>query len=747
MGASAWAEDTVGARPTLEEIVVTANKRTERLSEVAAAVSAVQGEDLTKRNLLQIQDFAAQVPGMTFQPVGAFGTRIILRGLDSGGAGATVATVIDETPLSYSTSTAIGAVTVADIDTYDMERIEVLRGPQGTLYGATAEGGLIKYVTKAPRLDRFNAGVQVEAESVDQGGVGGTGRGYLNLPLVDNRLALRLTGFYKNIEGYIDNPLIGQKDINGGRRYGGRAQLLFQASDALSFRLTAFTQEQHVGDTSTVQVVGANTHPSTPSANQYDFIDGSGHLVHNSYLASPIDSQDTYYSLVTNYNAGFADVISATSYGEVNHNVSLDDSDSNLAPGYTYSNAVSPAYGQLTDVVEAQRNNLKKFNQEIRLSSKPGSSLFGMKLDWQGGLFYTHEDILFDQFYIPIANATKKDLSSVYPIGGSNLPSTYDEGSVFGQVTAHLTQKFDVALGGRYSENHQWSQVYNHAGLAYGATDVLHPAIKTSEDKFTYSVTPRYHFTDDAMAYVTVASGYRPGGPVLAISGAPADLPTTYKPDNTVNYEIGFKGDFLERKVSVDVAAFYIDWSDVQIDSLVTSVTTHTTFTVTGNAGAAVSKGFEWTLSYAPIRGLSISDIGSYVDAHLTVDALALGGHSGDRLAYVPDWSNTLNVDYEWTLMDHYRAFVGGSWNFVGKRYSGFTASTAVGDHVALPSYNVFNGQVGVTFDKYTVEFFAHNIANGRGLTNYSTGGGHAQTGTASIIQPRTVGVRLSADF
>jgi len=742
--AAAQVEAAIADADDGKELVVTANKREERLFEVASAVSAMKGEDLARRNLLQVQDFAAQVPGFTFQPVNAFGTRLILRGLASGGAGATVATVVDETPLSYSTSTAIGAVTIADIDTYDLARVEVLRGPQGTLYGATAEGGLLKYVTNPPKLGTFEGGGQIEVEGVDQGDVRGTVRGFINVPLVSDRLALRLTGFYKGLAGFVDNPLLGIKDANGGHRYGGRADLLFEASDRLTARLTLFGQAQHVDDTGQIQVVGANARPTTPPANQYDPIDGKGHLVRNSALPSPIDGKNGFASLVLNYEAGFADILSATSYGRVDHKVKLDASDNNLAPGYVFADAGAGIYGRSVAIVQDQTNNLAKFNQEIRLSSRPGSTMFGMGVDWQGGLFYTHEDIKFDQFYSAVARSNGAAITSP-PLGGSNLPSTYEEVSAFGEMTLHFSPRFDIALGGRYSENWQWSQVLNHAGVIYAPTAVLYPEVNTHESKFTYAVTPRFRVNDDVMIYAKVASGYRPGGPILAIPGAPADIPKTYGADSTVNYEIGFKGQFLDKRVSIDVAAFHIDWSNIQIDTRVTSTTTGASFGITSNAGSAVSKGLEWSLAVMPVRGLTIATVGSYVDAHLTADAPGLGGRSGDRLSYVPDWSNTVNVDYEWTAFGDSRAFVGASWNYVGTRYNGFTASTAVAGHARIPSYDSLNAQAGLDLGRFMVEIYARNLTNSFGLTNYSTGNGYARTGLASIIQPRTLGLRLSA--
>jgi outer membrane receptor protein involved in Fe transport len=730
------------------DIVVTESKRSERLIDVPSSVSAVTGADLEKRNLLQVQDFAAQIPALSFQPVGNSGTRVILRGLNSGGAGATVATLVDDTALSYSSSLSTGAFDIANLDTYDLERIEVLRGPQGTLYGAAAEGGLIKYVTNPPNLTKIQAGLQAEAEGVDQGGIGATGKGFINLPVINDRLALRLTGFYKDIEGYIDNPLLGLKDADGGRRYGGRAQLLWQATDDFTVRLTAARQWQRLNDNGLVQVVGANTSPNDPPANQFDLIAG-GRLQQNTANPNASRSDTQNYSMSLKYGTGFADFFSSTSFGRINVALRQDISSINVVPGVTLAQVFGGAYGQPINIYGASgnRNNLSKFNQEFRVSSKPDTDIFGVRVDAQAGVFYSHENITFDQFYDARSDATGAVLTTPAPLGGSRLPAKYEEISGYADFTVHFTPKFDIEAGGRYTSNQQTAQVFNFAGLLNGPADVVNPRIDTHETKFTYSVAPRYHFSDDFMVYARIASGYRPGGPEHPVPGAPADLPTTYKADSTVNYETGLKGAFFDKAVSVDIAAFYIDWKDIQINTLVSSQTTGQVFAITGNAGQAVSRGVEWSLSYTPFHGLTISDVGSYVDAHLTQDAPGLGGKDGDALAYVPDWSNTANIDYGWTAFGGRRAFVGVSWSYVGTRYTGFTASPATANHVKLPTYSTFNAQIGMNSGRYRLEIFASNLTNKRGLTDYSSGNGYDLTGTAQIIQPRTIGIRLGFGY
>lgn len=743
--ASAAAEGSTTANQ-VEEVVVTANKREQRLIDVSAAVSAVKGEDLMNRNILQVEDLATQTPALAIQSAGNRATRVILRGLNSGGAGATIATVIDEAVLSYSSGTSNGAIDIANLDTYDLSRIEVLRGPQGTLYGAAAEGGIIKYVTNAPNLTKMEGGAEGEVESVDQGGIGYTVRGFVNAPLATDHVALRLTGFYKQIEGYVDNPLINRDDANNGHRYGGRAQLLIQATPDLSLRLAAFIQNQSFNDDGQVQVKGAAFTAGNPPADQFDVL--GDRLQHNELLLNPSKNSTKLYSAVIKWEPAFADVLSATSYGAVDTVFSTNITDYPLVPGFTYGDLFGSIYGEAVNLPGRQQNKLGKFNEELRISSKPNSQVFGMPVDWQGGIFYSHEDVTFNQFYDARSVATGQLLTVPLPVGGSFLPATYDEVSEFANATLHFTPQFNIAVGGRYSESWQTSQVTSFAGLLNGPVDTINPELRPPHEKrVTWSVAPQFRFNDNAQVYARVATGFRPGGPELLIPGAPPDFPVSYKADSTTNYEVGFKGQLLDGRVSVDVAAFYIDWTDIQIITQYTSTTSGQVFNVTGNAGQAVSQGFEWNLGFVPIDGLTLGFTGSYVDAHLTQDAPFLGGVSGDKLTYVPDWTVTLNADYRWPISQSAEAFVGGSVSYVGKRYGDFSAVPFYENHPELPTYTTFSLRAGVEVGQTTFQVFGNNLSNERGVMNYTNIGGYANTGLIQILQPRSFGARIGVTF
>src|SRR5579871_3612214 len=267
---------TTSAAPatTLDEVVVTATKREEKLHDVAMSITAVTGEDMLRRIETGFTDFAAQVPGLAIEALDAGTNRIILRGQNVGSVGATVATTVDDIPFFMSGAQADGSFFSANVDTWDLKRVEVLRGPQGTLYGAAAEGGLIKYVTNAPDLTRTEGAVTVGGETVQDGQSAGFLKGLVNLPFWDNKAALRVSAVEEGQPGWIDDPATGQKNINDGSKYSVRGSLLLKPTDAFMARLTVFNQHLDTHGNEFVQVVGAAANPLAPPANQFDPVNG-----------------------------------------------------------------------------------------------------------------------------------------------------------------------------------------------------------------------------------------------------------------------------------------------------------------------------------------------------------------------------------------------------------------------------------------------------------------------------------------
>jgi iron complex outermembrane receptor protein len=707
--------DGAGTAADRQEIIVTANKRAERLLDVAGSISVVDTKALDQRQALDLQDLARSVAGLNLQQGATPGVnRIILRGLNAGGDGATVASVVDDAPLSFSGANTNGAFVASDFETYDLQRVEVLRGPQGTLYGATSEGGLVRYVTNPANPSRLAAGAQVGGSTVARGDTDGFARVYLNLPLGE-KAAIRFTSFYDGIPGWGGNPQLGEKNINSGRRYGGRASLLLKPTENLTVTALALYQNGKFFGNGSVEVNGL-TKPSDP----FGLIGGYTYRSNTQNLAT---NKYQLYSLNLSLDLGFGKLQSITSYGKIDV-MSLNDVQS-------FANALVPN----SSVRSNNTIGLGKFSQELRLVSDAGTEVSGAKLDWQLGFFYTREKVDFLQDFEVLAQPSLTLLGNFVT---SSLPSRFEDVAGYADATLHFTNRFDIEFGLRVARNNQRSQL-TQSGIALGGATIVNPANRSAETATTFQVAPRYRINDNAILYARVARGYRPGGPQIPVPGAPASLPKNFGSDSTLNYEIGFKGALFDNMLSIDLSAFYIDWKNVQV--LTGVIIGGNQFTITGNVGKAVSKGFEWGIELRPLAGLKLSAIGAYTDASFTRAAPAIGALDGDNLPYVADLTSTVGIDYEAALAHDWKGFVAGSWTYTGNRVSDFPFKTK------LPSYSTFDAQIGVRSGRYSVELFAKNLSNERGITNYVPLGATGGAGTLGIIRPRTVGIRLATDF
>ena len=738
---------TVGTRQSnaVESIVVTANKRRERQREVANSVTAITGRELDRRQILTVQDLASQVPGLSVEADDKTEVRIVLRGLNAGSVGATVASLLDDVPTNVTAALNNGGINSPNYDTYDLQRIEVLRGPQGTLYGATAEGGLIKYVTNPPDLNAYSGALEGGIDGTTAGGIGGSLKGYGNFPLLNGKAAVRLTAWNDWLPGYIDNPERGKTDANSGQQYGWRASLLVQPTPELSIRLTAQRQTLFSNAIDALQVVGAAATPLAPPANQLSIINP---LQNNTALPTNGQVETAVYNANVSYDFGFANLTSITAYSFDNFRNRFDLTNANLAPGLTYADYLgAKVYGTAPLVGERQNTDSGKFSQELRLTSDPGFTLLGNRFEWLVGGFYTHETSALLQFADALDPAHSNTvIDPALPAGGINLYDSLSEWAFFANVDYYLTPTIDLALGGRLSGNAQHSQANDVCCVFFGPTATA-PEINSNDHDQLFSVAPRWRINDDSLLYARIASGYRPGGPNIPVQGFP-ELPSTYGPDRTVNYELGLRQDLFNKRVSIDLTGFYITWKDVQVLSLVN--TTSGPLGVNGNAGSAISKGVEWTLTWAPLAGLRLNATGSYQDSRISQNAPGLGAADGDFLPYVPYLNSSVNVDYGWTVLDRYRAYVSGTWTYTGQRYTGFVAppsNQVTESHVQLPGYNTGSIRAGLEDDHYGLELYLNNISDTRGIATYTSNDGAGQTGQETIIQPRIIGMLARVKF
>lgn len=703
----------ISAAENIAEIIVTAQKRAENLQEVPVSISVVGNQQLQDFHVTQLADVAGYVPGFQVDSTGSPGqTLLTLRGVAPVGPGQTVGTYIDETPVGSSSFYARGVQFALDLLPYDIDRLEVLRGPQGTLYGASTMGGLLKYVARAPDLKEteFRAGAEVSSIA-DADDMGYGGRVAVNAPLVDGKFAVRASYAYQLTPGYIDNPVLGLEDQNEYTQDGGRLAFLWQLSDAASLKLSGVWQSIDTdGNASEVYSLPPDMEP----------LDGG--RTDTNVVPQPFTKDLAYYSATLDWDLGWASFISATSYSDTD-TVQVQDG--------------TPIYGIVYDLFAGIPDGvapftlslgLEKWTQEFRLSSDTEG-----KVEWLVGAFYTDEDSSNHQVvrsFLPDGTP----IAGLDPLADLSLPSTYQEYAFFGDFTYKFTDRFDVTVGARWSKNDQeFAQVSAGGPLVPEGRD---PG-KSSEDVWTYMVSPRLRVDDDTMIYARVASGYRPGGPNVALANAPTQVDS----DSLVNYEVGMKTEFMDRRAYIDVAAFFMDWEDIQLTVSRGGVS------FLDNAGTAESKGLELTAALMPSDGLRLGLNAAYTDAQLTEDVPPPGsGLDGDRLPRVPEWSGSLTVDYTFPI-GSLSGRVGGGYRYVDERLSAVESDS---DAIPADSYTALDLNAGLSSDRWSLRLFVRNATDEDGvLTSSITNNALNQPQYVSAVplQPRTIGLSLDVTF
>jgi outer membrane receptor protein involved in Fe transport len=697
--------------PTVQELVVTADKREQNLRDVPQSVTALSGDRLDVLRAVSFQDYVNRVPGMALVASQPGSNRLVLRGINAGGVSATIGTYVDETPYGSVTGLANGAIHAPDFDTFDMRRIEVLRGPQGTLYGASSLGGLLKFVTNPPDPSHFSGRLEGEVDGTNSAPTGGAIKGVINVPLGDTA-ALRVGGYYDDQPGFIDDPVRKASNVNGTTYTGVRAGLLWRPLDKLTLRASIVTQD----------IDGKGT--NTQDVNRITLDTLYGDLTQSRTFSTTNKIEYRIYNTTIDYDFGAADLVSATSYGTL-HQDTNQDATAQLGA------LLSTIFRQPLGTNVLQFLDQEKFTQEIRLASP------AQKFEWLVGGFFTHERNVLNQNLSAISLTNPPQV--VAGFGGLQtviLKSDYLEYAAFGNADYHFTDRFDVSVGARYSKNDQHDNQLNGGPLAGGASLVTGTS---SEDVFTFAVAPKYKLSDDATLYARISKGYRPGGPNALNPLVPAAVPRTFQSDTIVNYEVGIKGD-AGPALTYELTAFYITWEHIQLLANVGG------FGVNTNGGSADSKGVEGGVTWAATPELTLSANGAYTEAHLTAPTPALlGGKDGDRLPYSAPTSGSLNADYSHPLAGDMNLFLGASVGFTGRRRSDFNATFG---QTSIPAFTTIDLRGGVTLREYRIEAFVKNLSDERGILSLagigSTPNGAVQAG---LIRPRTIGVALSANF
>jgi outer membrane receptor protein involved in Fe transport len=698
----------------LEEIVVTAQKRgQERLIEVPIPVTVLRTDQLAENNLVRMQDYYTRVPGFTVSPNAGRQQNLSLRGVSSGvNTTPTVGVMVDD--VSFGGSSGAWGQVAPDFDPSELAQVEVLRGPQGTLYGSNSLGGLIRFVTIDPSTDAFSGRLQAGTAAVKNGDSPGYNiRGAVNAPLSDT-LAIRASGFTREDPGYIDNPITGEDGVNEARITGGRFSMLWHPTDVFSVKLGAILEHTRQDSADTVVIrdgLGELKQPWLPNAGSYD-------RRLQAYSAN----------LTLKLGAGELTALSGYSSDKL-----LDSFDTSELHGQLFTLPQLGVSGsRLLDKYQHDR-----FTQELRFSTPLSKSTTLL-----AGAFYSRETEPYTTQNVQGVDPSGAIVGSAVRLGHIADDGSHTEYAAFADLTVQFTDRFDVQFGGRQSWfRDMFFTDFIEGPLVGNVTLLTPPAPNAKAEVLTYLVTPRLKLSDDMMVYARVASGYRPGG---GAPGRPADrcvqfnLPCQFKPDTTRNYEVGLKGQTADRMLNYDLSAYYIDWTDIQVNLL----NGDNGFTYTANAGGAKNHGVEFLLEARPLSGMTLTASGAWSSTKLEVPSNAATANSGERMPFSPRFSGRLALDQEFSLMS-LRTFMGGAVSYVGSRIGSFTSSSSPRE--IYPSYTQVDLNVGVRHDAWTANLFINNLTDERGLLG--GGLGTSYNDYFFLIQPRTVGVSLAWTF
>ncbi|WP_349742841.1 TonB-dependent receptor domain-containing protein [Roseateles cavernae] len=693
---------------TLDTVMVSASRRREPVREVPLKVDVLQTEALERGGARELGDYVASQPGVTLTHGGAFAGALSIRGLATASVGAaSVGVYVDDVATGSSAPYGLGAVTPLDMGLLDLHHIEILRGPQGTLYGAGAMGGLIKYVTNEPDTGEFSGSARLALSSTQYGGTGHTVNGVVNLPIKQDMAAVRVAAYSTRFGGYDDTiGVAAEKNVNRGTTTGARISALLTPSRNLSMRLTLTSQEaRRVGH----DYEDLNLVTGQPVL---------GERLRRLGAREPSSVRTDLLGMDIEYNMGWARLNAITSVQDVKLH-GQQDASSLLLP--VLVGAGVPA----TSVWGDSRGEQHRVSQEFRLTSSASRDL-----EWLAGLYINRERSSIDGGF-GYTTASGPGTLNLYQ---TSKPATYRDLALYGDVTWHATPALALTGGVRVGRMEQ-RFTNTSAGLLAGGTSTN--GGESEETATTWLATAGYKLDPLSSAYLRVASGYRPGGPNGLLPTTSPSVKPMFKSDSLWSYEAGYKATLLDRRLMVEAAVYDIEWSDIQ-QTMKDGV-----FGFFTNAGKARIRGGELGLIWLPSAGWRLDGSLSLIDAKLRTDAQGLGGRAGDKLPNTARVSASMSATRDFELAGR-PAYLGLNARHVGERHAGFPGSTLARDYL-LPSYTVYGLQAGIDFERFKLSAYLRNLANSRGLAAVAVDS--ATAGKAVVVEPRTLGVAVNVPF
>jgi len=692
----------------LEEIVVTAEKRAERLMDVPESVTAVTGESLQQAGAASYGDYLNTIPGVSYLSDGGFFDKIFIRGLaDSLGSqdASTTGVYLDEAPVTESGSP------VGDLGTFDISRVEVLRGPQGTLFGESSMGGTVRIITNKPVMDSTEALVSSSVSGTEHGGLNDNVDAMVNVPLINDILALRAVVGYSHNDGFIDDIATGRNDVNDLKTQRARVHLQFDPSDAVQILLSYNYVDKHQ-DFGPEQDLGLPRYQISRLFDEYS------------------EYQMRLYGLTINADLGFAALTSATNYLDKPNSYARDLTGTFLPivqSAFTTQFPSSTAVGLYYDFPN------RTFTEELRLASKSTTPV-----QWLVGGYYS----LFNPYQVQFAS-TNSPLTQDFNIYTGETYLRLQQLAAFGELSYSPIDRLQLTVGLRQYHIESGSDNVS-SGLLNGPTTISDTAVTEVGHVAKYRVS--YALTPNNLVYAQAAQGFRPGGGVPAFESTGvaalqqlgyATPPTQYNPDSLWDYEIGSKNSFWSGKLTVTGSLYYIDWKQIQ---LALNLSDGEQFIA--NAGRATSKGFELETALSPVKDWELHASVGYTNATFGQTLNDVGTVAGASLPNVPRWTYSLSSIYSMPLTAAASEYFRTDLNRVDSHINDL-AGLASGV-VSQPGYTLLNLRYGIRFNDWDVALFVDNatdkvaILNTSFLDNYNY---------QTINTPRTIGINARKKF
>ncbi|MFZ5607980.1 MAG: TonB-dependent receptor [Pseudomonadota bacterium] len=707
-----------GTISQIEEIVVTAARRAERVEDVANSLQVFSGRQLERAGAAGFEDYVLQIPGISFRDQGSGSKRIAMRGVSNiagtdigpGSSVSTIGVYLNDVPLS-------GTSVLTDLAVYDVDRVEVLKGPQGTLYGEGAMGGAIILNLAKPNAEDYEFKSDLGLSVTRKGGMNYQLRSAVNAPLLSERAAIRFVGTYENNDGFIQNLKRNEDDANTTKKYHFRSTLGIDLSQSVNLELIGIVDSFKKGDFDLVDIRLGGLQIADAEDNRVDT---------KLYLISGTLSADL----------GFADVTSVTSYQKQNRD---------LLQQFDLTNVLLGLFGA-PQAVEQPYDigiNIKTFAHESRIVSNWDKSI-----NYIFGVFFRDKKQT-SGLALGVGPTDAPVINNFFPtfppVPATGVLATLDSEdnfkqiALYGELSYELVDGLEATVGARWFDE-RVSLAQNTVGTSIfrGVTGSFAGEVDESDVVLKASIA--YKITPDAMVYATYSEGFRSGGLNSTFKIFQVGKPS-FNSDDLKSYEVGLKSAWFDKRLIVNAAGFYNDWNDVQLNQFEISPVTGGSTGFQGNGGDGRILGFELSLTAQPSTNLSLGLNTGFTDSELTrssADAI-----EGAVMPNTPKWTLSDFIQYDWPL-ESYNAYIRFEHQFSGSQATRLISATSNGAFVK--GYNIGNIQGGLQGENWGLSLFIDNLWDERA----QMGRGFALTTSfltqnfVAISRPRTLGVRAS---